>query len=219
VWIVLGAAALVVVGVLIGLCLRYPASPLTSAAPSTIYRYSVEQLSPLGATLEGLDKGRLSVAPPATWQLEPRRKEYLARFRLGRNQVIPLPRITVEAREAEFKQPVDATEQNLGQLRERIHASFGERTIAALKETPQELIVGDVPCVRYLVRRGFSVSGGAGGTPQTYAGEREVVQTLVAGRIYSVILDAFEGTVDDYRGDLFAVVASLRFQQMADSPE
>lgn len=217
IWIVLGAVALVVVGLLMGLWLRRPANPPEVVTPPPVYRYSVDKLSLLGAKLEDLDAGRVSLSSPASWHIESRRSEYLARFRLDRSQAIPLPRITVEVREADFKQPTDATEQNLGQFRELIHASLGERALAALIDRPQELIVGDVPCVRYLVRRGFSAVSGTGGTPQTYAGEREVVQTLVAGRIYSVILDAYEGKADDYRGDLFAVVASLRFKQPTES--
>jgi hypothetical protein len=219
VWIVLGAAALVVVGLLMGLWLGRSANPPESTNPPQPYHYSIDQLSPLGAKLEDLDAGRVSLAPPASWHPESRRNEYLARFRLDRTQVIPLPRITVEVREAQFQQPANATEQNLGELLERIHATLGERTVQALKEPPQQLVVGDVPCIRYLVRRGFSVSRGAGSAPQTYAGEREVVLTLAGGRIYSVILDAYEGKADDYRGDLFAVVASLRFQQPAESRE
>ena len=30
-------------------------------------------------------------------------------------------------------------------------------------------------------------------------GEREVVETLAQGRIYSVILDTYEGKIEDYR--------------------
>lgn len=213
VWIVLGAAALVAVGLMLSLWWRRPTQPAESTNPPPVYRYSVEQLSPLGVTLEDLDGGRVSLAPPASWHLDSRRNEYLARFLLTRNQAVPLPRITVEVRAADFAQPTEVTLQNLPAFRERIQAALGERTLAALVEPPQDLIVGDVPCVRYLVRRGFSVPRGEGGTPQTYAGEREVVQTLAAGRIYSVLLDTYEGKADDFRGDLFAVVASLRFKQ------
>ena len=63
-WIVLGAAALVVVGLLMGLWLRRPANPPESTTPPPVYRYSVDQLSPLGAKLEDLDEGRVSRCAP-----------------------------------------------------------------------------------------------------------------------------------------------------------
>jgi hypothetical protein len=181
------------------------------AAPPRIHRFEVSELAELGGYLEDLDGGRLSLAPPVEWDKRPRDKDHVARFVLDRTEQSLFPRITVDVRDAGFPAPSDATEKNLLEFFDRIKASLDQKSVQTV-EGPQPLILGQIPCVRYVIRMGFQVKKESGAGNRSFRGDREIIETLAQGRIYSVILDTHEGKIDYYRADAYAVVAGLRFQ-------
>ena len=86
-------------------------------------------------------------------------------------------------------------ENSLLQFFDQIKASLDRDSVKTV-EGPQPLMLGDVPCVRYVIRKGFHVKNESGAEDRSFRGEREVVETLAQGRIYSVILDTYEGKID-----------------------
>jgi hypothetical protein len=185
-------------------------SPPPVAAPPQIHRFAPSELTALGGYLEDADDGRLSLAPPVEWRRKLRDKAYVAQFVLTEQS--PFPRITVHVREAGFRVPRDATdEDSLLKFLDQIKTTLDRDSVTTL-EGPQPLILGDVPCVRYVCLMGFHLKSASGSEDRSIRGDREVIETLTRGRIYSVILDTYEGKIEDYRADAYAVVAGLRFQ-------
>jgi hypothetical protein len=173
------------------------------AAGQEVFEYSADKLSGLAAYLPPLDDGRLRVAPPIQWQLRPRSEAYVARFVLDPR--VALPRITVEVTDADFPQPVDLTREDLLEFAQRIALGMDESTRQSLMVDVQPLVLGRVPCVRYVVHLRLKQDG------KTFRAERETIATLAGGRIYQVVLDVFAGKLDDYRADAFAVMAGMEF--------
>jgi hypothetical protein len=185
-------------------------TPPPVAAPPRIHRFDPRELAELGGYVEDVDDGRLSLAPPVEWRRKLRDKAYVAQFVLTAQS--PFPRITVHVRKAGFRAPRNVTDENsLLQFLDQIKASLDRDSVKTL-EGPQPLILGDVPCVRYVILMGFHMKSESGAEDRSFRGDREVVETLTQGRIYSVILDTYEGKIEDYRRDAYAVVAGLRFQ-------
>jgi hypothetical protein len=182
-----------------------PAPPAATGSRAKLDRFEfrVDELSDLAAYLADVDRGRLRVAPPVDWHTAARAQDYLVRFVLYPGLDNPLPRITVEARDSEAAPAADR-EATLHQLE-------GMATAVEQSE-PQAhdiglLILGEVPCLRYIVPRTFRAG------ERSYRGEREVLITLANRRVYSVTLDVYAGKLDDYRADAFAVMAGLKFLQ------
>ncbi len=185
-------------------------SPPPVAAPPQIHRFDPSELAELGGYVEDVDDGRLSLAPPVEWRRKLRDKAYVAQFVLTAQS--PFPRITVHVRDAGFRAPRNVTdEKSLLQFLDQIKASLDRDSVKTL-EGPQPLMLGDVPCVRYVILMGFHLKNESGSEDRSIRGDREVVETLSQGRIYSTILDTYEGKIADYRADAYAVVAGLRFQ-------
>lgn len=185
-------------------------SPPPVVAPPQIHRFDPSELTALGGYVEDVDDGRLSLAPPVEWRRRSRDKAYVAQFVLTEQSLFP--RITVQVREAGFREPRAATdERSLRQFFDQVKASLDHDSVKTL-EGPQPLMLGDVPCVRYVIRKVFQLKHESGSGNRSYRCEREVVETLAQGRIYSTILDTYEGRIEDYRRDAYAVVAGLRFQ-------
>lgn len=178
----------------------------TSPIAPEIHEYTVDQFSALAGYLsDDLDEGRLRVAPPADWYVVPRAKDYIVQFVFDRTRQSPLPRITIEARDANFRQPRDVTRANLPAFLERYTGSLDRDTRQAAEGRVLMLMIGDVPCVVYTLNKRFRDGN------REYAGEREVLVTLRNGRLYTVTLDVYAGKMELYNGDVFAVVAGLRF--------
>ncbi len=167
--------------------------------------YTVDELSSIGSHLESLDEGRLCVAPPIEWHMVPRGKDYVVRFVRDRTNRSPLPRITVEAGETDWKKLGELSEANLKQFRDAVADDLEQKTRQALEEDVKPLKLGSILCVHYVVRKQYQVGG------KVIRGSREVIQTLQHGRLYTVSLDVYAGKLYDYRGDAFAVMANMRF--------
>ena len=135
----------------------------------------MDELSDLGGYLSDLDEGRLRAAPPVEWYVEPRAKDYVARFVFDRMRQSPLPRITIEARDADFQQPRDVNQANLREFLELFTNSLSEDTRQAVEGDLLMLVLGDVPCVAYKLNKQFRVGN------RVYPAEREVLVTLSQG--------------------------------------
>jgi len=191
---------------------RNPAAQ-TDAGALEVLHYPVEKLSALAGYLSDLDEGRLQAAPPVDWYIAPRDQDYVARFVFDRSRQSPLPRITIEARDAKFRQPRDVSEANLPEFLKRFAGSLDSDTRQAVEGSFLTLVLGDVPCVAYQTQRKFRVGNGE------FLADREVLVTLRNGRLYEVTLDVRAGQLDDFRADAWAVMAGMQFPQPPASGE
>ncbi len=181
-----------------------PARP-DRALSADLPRYEVRELRAIGPYLPDLDDERLRVAPPVDWYVVPRSSEYLVRFVRDRNNRSPLPRITMEVSPWEEERPEELDEQRVKIFRDMIAESLGASGTRALVEDVQPLVLGSIPCVRYVVDRQFQIGD------KVIAGNREVIKTIQRGRLYTLYLDVYAGKLIDYRSDAYAVMANLQF--------
>ena len=171
-------------------------------------RYALKDLNvELGEYLNAdLDEGRVKIAPLMGWQLPSRSKDYLVY--LNQSRAVALPRITVTVEEASLDDLETVDEDNLDQLSRFVLDGMPEGDRKRMIEPIKPLVLGDTPCIRYVIRSKptrFKPSGPA----RVY--ERQVLKTLREGRIYTVTLDVFESTIKEYRDAGYAVMAGLQF--------
>ncbi len=181
-----------------------------SADSAQIPAYTVDELSAIGNYLPVLDEGRLQAAPPVDWHAAPRSVNYVVRFRFDKNHRLQLPRITVQSRAAEADEPRDLSKTNLLAYIAMVKQRMSDKRLKAIDGEIEPLVLGDVCCLRYVVRKKFLRGQNA------VAGACEVVQTIRAGQVYSVLLDVYAGTLVQYRADAYAVMATAKFMAVDD---
>ncbi len=140
--------------------LRPPAAETGStlpASPDEVAGFTREELSSIAAYLPILDDDRLQVAPPIRWYTLPRSKDYVVRFVRDHRQQTPLPRITLEARDVSFEGIGTLSRANLLKFRRLVADRLEERTRQALEEDVQPLMLGEVPCVHFVVKKEYQV--------------------------------------------------------------
>lgn len=154
-----------------------------------------------GRELPNLKAGdaKVTISAPKGWVLPTRRQEYVVWFakELGKE----FPRVLVTAEPATTGTP-DTTEANVRELSQQIAASVPNPI-----EPPKPLIVGSVPCVRYV----SSASSRSGKL------EEQVLKTVRKGQLFTVTLQAIattggESPLFQYRDAGYAVLASMKVE-------
>ncbi|MFO7908189.1 MAG: hypothetical protein ACQESR_26245 [Planctomycetota bacterium] len=174
-------------------------------APEEVAGYATEELSEIGNYLPALDEGRLKVAPPLDWQVASRSQGYVVRFVFDRRRRVPLPRITIGARDAAANEPLNLDRENLVSFVESLMGEMDEKVLQAMDGRVEPLMLGRIPCARYVMRKKFRFG------KRALPARGEVLKTIRDGRVYTVLLDANINTLVDYRADAYAVVANMRF--------
>lgn len=181
------------------------ASPPAGLSAEQVVGYATGELSEIESYLPVLNEGRLKVAPPVDWDVAPRSKEYVVRFVFERDQRIPLPRITVGARDATAEEPNDLDRENLIGFVESLMGRMDEAGLKAMQGQVEPLMLGNRPCVRYVLNKKFRWGD------RVLRAKCEVLKTVRDGRIYTIFLDANVNTLVDYRADAYAVMATMKF--------
>jgi len=180
-------------------------APKTTPAP-LVQRYTVDQIGEtLGGYLPPIDDGYLRVAPPAGWRVLPRSNKYLVRFVHDPTRRVALPRITITVTSAGFDEPYELDEDALFEFQDLVEQEMSDAEQKSLVEPIKLLVLGDVPCLRYVIKKGFEQQG------KTIQGECQVIKTLHAGRIYTINLDVYRGALIAHKNSAYVVVAGLEF--------
>ena len=171
-----------------------PASP---GAALQIKRVDTSQLPALGDYFPPLDEGRLMLASPSEWSWASRREGYLARIFMDKTRRTRLPRIWVTVENPRGEATGQLTEENLV-----AHARFVQSCLDTdnikLVEPVRPLIIGTVPCVRYVRATRFRVREEKS---QSLTAERQILETIQAGRRYTIDLHVHPGTILRHRDD------------------
>lgn len=164
-------------------------------------RYAVADLRVQpGDPLPPLDGGNLQIAVPQEWDwARPQSdsgKQYLIGFHRKGSSLTNLPRILIEAEEAPAEFPT-VTEASLDKFVQYVGSTV---SADAVRVPVQPLILGDIPCSRHVesARR------------KTVSVPRQVIKTVVNGRMYTVSLEVLELQFELYRDAAYAVVASIQ---------
>lgn len=163
-------------------------------------------LPKLGDYLPPLDGNRIQVAPPRDWYLPPRSSKWIARFQISQRAGYPKIVIQAEDYDGIFK----VSEENVGQFARQIAAEYeADGSTAKLASPVEPIKVGQFCGVDY-VRRAKSGN---------MVVDRLFMETVVAGRKYSIELRAVQGTVRKFRPHLLAVAGGIKFLKAAAEPE
>lgn len=189
-----------------------PASP---GAALQIKRVDTSQLPALGDYFPPLDEGRLMLASPSEWSWASRREGYLARIFMDKTRRTRLPRIWVTVEDPRGEATGQLTEENLV-----AHARFVQSCLDTdnikLVEPVRPLIIGTVPCIRYVRATRFRVREEKS---QSLTAERQILETIQAGRRYTIDLHVHPGTILRHRDDAYAMLAGMEFITAMTDPQ
>ena len=175
----------------------------SETSTSGVKEISADGLPTLADPLPRLDGGRIEVAAPEGWKPLPRDNAHLARFIVQKNDANNLPRILVTAADAGAL-PGPVTSDNVVEFAAAIAAELGEKK--GLEEPAKPIIIGDNAFARYVTQA------------RTKSGrevKRQILETVQAGRRYTLTLEVYN-QVDKKNRDLaYAVAAGLKFSGSA----
>jgi len=182
------------------------AQPKASAPAATAVKRIDAATLPLADYLPPLDEGRIEIAPPAGWYPMPRDSKFVVRFyKENRNS---LPRIDVMVEERTLGGMRDASESNVSEFAAQVQNDL-ETTGTTIVEPALPMIIGKVPCARYVSDVKLKLGG------QTVVAERESLRVLKAGRLYTINLLLLPNTLKQIRDagfdPAYAVCAGLKF--------
>jgi hypothetical protein len=165
---------------------------------------STRQLPPLGDYLPPLDKGRLEVAPPEGWHVPSASSQYVVRVQKSNQE--KYPSVTVTAEDYDGQGISDVSEENVEKFAAQVAEAVGKKA-SSVKPTR----IGDLVCVEYAKR------GKVG--PPTRILDLLYLETVVAGRKFRFELRSEEGSLEEDRPYLYAVVNGARFLEAASQPK
>lgn len=174
-----------------------PSSAAKSTGPLTI---DPAELPKLGDYLAPVDDGRIQVAPPAGWAIPPRSNRFVARFQPNLDAEYPIVLITAKDCEEIF----NVSSENLGKL-----ASLVRREESVQQTRP--IRIGKFQGVTYRKR-------GREKESINRIVERLIIDTVVAGRRYSVELRSRPESLRDNQPYLFAVANGIKFLKLEGAP-
>jgi hypothetical protein len=183
-----------------------PASA-TTAEPTLLTTTEIKRVDASGFTLgeylPPLDGGKIEIAVPEGWKPAPRDSKYVVRFSslaAGGG----LPRIDVIVEEDNLGGLADLSEENIVEFASAIAQHLDEAGTAVI-EPPLPMIIGSVPCARYVSNLKLNVGGG------TIVVERQTLALLHAGRLYKINLSVEVSKLIDSRDAAYAICSAIRF--------
>ncbi len=178
------------------------------AVPIRTATIDVDQLPPLDATMPPVDDGRLLIAPPQGWGRAPRSENYLVQFYLDPSRQARLPRIVVHVEPWEHESISTVNSDNVLPFAELVKQQINPETLA---EPVLALMIGQRACARYVVRAAINFRSSDGTSSQRVTIERQVLETVVNNRRYTLDLQVHPGTIVRYRDHAYAVLAGMQF--------
>jgi hypothetical protein len=162
----------------------------------------VGELPELDDPIGPLDQQRIDVAPPKGWYVPSRSSRWIIRFAASEQARYP----SIIVRAEDYPGILDVTKENVGAFAEEVAAAFEKDDSAAKQSmTIAPIEIGRFVGVTYR-RRGRAPYG-----VKEIIVDRLLLETVVAGRKYTLELQTRDGDLERYRGYLFAVAAGIKF--------
>jgi len=177
-------------------------APDSKPTTSKIERRDVAGFT-LGDYLPPLDGGRIEIATPDGWKPMPRDSKYVVRF-TELDSGGGLPRIDVVVEENKLGGFTDVTESNVADFTAAVAKELKANGTAVI-ETPIPMVIGSVPCARYVSHLKLQIGVG------TILVERQTLALLHAGRLYKIDLLVTLNKLTESRDAAYAVCSGLRF--------
>ena len=166
---------------------------------------------PIGDQMPPLDEGRLLLSKPKDWFPAPRSRSYVVQFYRDKTRQVRFPRVWVHAINSPFDGMVTVEEDQVTEFAELMAERLKEKQVEVI-EPVRPMIIGGIPCTRYV--RATSFTGRDG---KALLAERQVIDILAGGRLYTVELHVPPRKMLDYRDYGYAVVASMKFPKAAEA--
>jgi hypothetical protein len=156
----------------------------------------IEQL--IGEYMPPLEGGKLEVAPPKGWSFSRAGNEYLVGFHPSSSSLSDLPRILVSVEASPFAGVDELQAANAKQVVQAVQATLaGDQ----LKSPAAAVTLGGRTWIEHV---------GLGKSRNALVA-RQVLQTVVGGRLYKIRLEVFDRHFDNQRKNGYAVAASAKF--------
>ena len=163
---------------------------------------------PIGGLMPPMDDGRVVLAPPQDWYVAPRRRGYVVQFYRDKTRQVRIPRVWVTVEVSPFDDLETAGVDQLQQFTQRVAERLDADGITLI-EPVRPMVIGSTPCVRYVRQTIFTRE--KGGKKERMTAERQVLEILVDGRLYTVDLHVPSRKMLAYRDAGYAVAASMQF--------
>lgn len=164
---------------------------------ATIDKLPAQKLPPLGDYLPPLDKNRLELAPPEGWHIPPASSRYVVRVQRSDRETYPS--VIVTAEDYQGQGITNVSEENVTQFAAQVGEAVGKSGSAV-----QPRRIGDFVGVAYAKRVKIR-------QPVTRILDVLYLESVVAGRKYRFELRSEEGSLDEDRPYLYAVINGARF--------
>ena len=188
----------------------------TEDAEQTLATRSRESLN-LTTTLSDaveVEAGKLEIASPVNWGWAPRNSQYVARFYRDKTRRTRFPRIWVTVKTLSQPTIETVTRDNVMEYAKSIAKQLKEESTAPLLESVKPMVIGDRPCARYVRKTRFKLKDG--NNERSIVTERQVLQTIVSGRQFTVELHVLPGEITKFRDLAYAVLAGMNFLDTAE---
>jgi len=166
-----------------------------------IRKIAVAKLPKLGDPLpQPLDGGRVTIAPPAGWEISSRDSRFLIRFQEDPHESYPTIVVKAEDESGSIRNVTRATVPD-----------FAKQVAAELKESKSQKTVIEEFEAGSFVGVDYERRGQAKHDYKTIIVERLILETIVGGRRYSIDLRTRDQDLHKYRPHAFAVAAGMKF--------
>ncbi|MHC4176417.1 MAG: hypothetical protein ACYSWU_02860 [Planctomycetota bacterium] len=195
-----GVLGLVVAVGLASGCDRSPRVPRAQRSTTA----TLDELPELADPIGPLDGQRIEVAPPKGWHVPSQSHRWIVRFTAS--EQLQYPTILVTA--GDYEGLSDVSKANVEEFARQIAGAFErEKSSAKQAMTVTPIEIGRFVGVSYR-RRGKAPYG-----MKEIVVERLLLDTVVAGRKYTIELRTRDGDLDRFQPYLFAVAAGIKFLQ------
>jgi hypothetical protein len=187
----------VAAGLLIG-CERSPQAP--SAPP--LRTIKADGLPELGDPLGSLDRERLEIAPPQGWYVPSQTTQWIVRFAASKETTYP----SIIVRAEDYQGLANVSRANVDEFAEQVAEAFQQDKTAA----KQTMAIVPIEIGRF-VGVSYRRKGKAPYGLKEIVVERLLLESVVAGRKYTIELQTRDGDLERYEPYLLAVAAGVRF--------
>lgn len=168
----------------------------TGGGSSSSPEGGVDQL--IGEYMPPLEGGKLEVAPPKGWSFGRAGNDYLVGFHPSSSSLNDLPRILISVEASPFSGVDELQAANAKQVVQAVQATLaGDQ----LKSPAAAVTLGGRTWIEHV---------GLGKSRNALVA-RQVLQTVVGGRLYKIRLEVFDRHFDNQRKNGYAVAASAKF--------
>lgn len=162
----------------------------------------LDELPELGDPIGPLDQQRIEVAPPKGWYVPARSSRWIVRFTPSDQVGYPSIMVTAEP----YEGISNVSRQNVAEFAKQIASALGSNKSGA----KQAAEAAPIQIGRF-VGVSHERTGEAPHGFKKIIVERLILDTVVAGRKYSIELRTREGDLSKYRPHVFAVAAGIKF--------